>query len=155
MLPEVRTHGQTVFASEAETQVEDVGTAAVGQAVPIEMRRAETGRQDRLDLGPELELKLLQPGAGEELRNPLVAIEVAGLIDQGRHAISGGARSPAIGAEVVDQRQVRAEGLLRAIREGLHRVRRPGAWRHQGGRSDEAVLKGTDDSFIDGVADAE
>src|SRR6476469_7104697 len=112
MLPVVRSHGQTVLAREAETQVEAVGTAAVGKAVPIEMRRAETGRQDRLDLGPELELKLLQPGAGEELRNPLVAIEVAGLIDQGRHAVSGGARTPAIWPEVVDQRQVHAERLV-------------------------------------------
>ena len=73
---------QPVLPGQIEGQLENVGSAAVGQAMPIQVGWSELRGQHPFDLRPELQLHLVQPGAGEQLRNSIVAIEVARFIDQ-------------------------------------------------------------------------
>src|SRR5262245_37244955 len=53
--------GQTVLGGKRNRQVEDIFATAVGQAVPVQVRRPEAEAQYRLDLRAKLKLDLVQP----------------------------------------------------------------------------------------------
>jgi hypothetical protein len=72
---------QAVLVSKPERQVEDIGAPAVVQAVPIEVSRPQAGGEHGLDLGAELDLNLVQSGAGQQLGLPIVAEEGTGLVE--------------------------------------------------------------------------
>jgi hypothetical protein len=60
---------QAVLASQDYGQGEDVVASAIGEAVSVQVRRAQTGTDHGLHLRAELDLDLVQPNSSEQFRD--------------------------------------------------------------------------------------
>ena len=143
---------EAVLVGEPHGQVEDVGAAAVGEAVPVEVR----GCQSRVDHGRDLCAQLAfdvarrRPCEERVALGRRVDVELGGVwIEERGHVGLGGDRAPAVSGQVADEREVDAERDVRAFAEQPYRVRRRGARDHQAARACDAVLDRVHDGSVD------
>jgi hypothetical protein len=104
--------GEAVLLCERHRQFEDVGAAAVGEAVPVEVRGCQSYVDHGVDLCAELAFDLGQLGRSEErgalarhVDEELVRVGV----EQRGHVGLGGGRAPAVLGRVADELEVDAE----------------------------------------------
>src|SRR5690606_40441330 len=105
------------------------------------MRRPETSSQHGVDLRPELRRQLIQPHLSKEFIHAVEVVEATRLVNESRHLLAAGERSPAILCAVPNGRQVDAERNRRVFCKPLHRLWRPGAWNHEGCRRYDAFAE--------------
>ncbi len=60
-------HRQTVFVRQRHGQVQDIGTAAVGQDVPVRMGGRQSAAGHHVDLRAQLPLDVLEARLGQQL----------------------------------------------------------------------------------------
>src|SRR6266852_179528 len=104
--------GEAVLPGECQPQVEDVGPAAVGETVPVEVRGCQSCVDHRVDLCAQLAFDVAQLRRYEE-RGALgwrVEIELVGVgVEQRGHVGLGGGWTPAVFGRIADDREVDAE----------------------------------------------
>jgi hypothetical protein len=112
--------GEAVLLGESHRQVKDVGAAAVGEAMPVEVRGCQSYVDHGVDLCAQLAFDVGQLGLSEErgALGPRVDEELVGVrVEQRGHGGLGGGRAPAVLGRVADEREVDAERDVRAFAE--------------------------------------
>jgi hypothetical protein len=76
----VDSQREPVFPGQPEGQLEDIGPAAVGQAVSIQMAGPQSGGEHDLDLRPEFDIQVGEVGPFGEIGSLFQAVETAGSV---------------------------------------------------------------------------
>ena len=136
----------------------EYGAAAVGETVPVEVRRCQASVDHGVDLCAQLAFDLGRIGRCEE-RGALgrrIDVELGGVgVEQRGHVGLGGDRTPAQLGRIADEREVDAERNVRAFAQQPHRVRRRWARNHQAAGARNAGLDRLHHGSVDRVVHAE
>ena len=150
-----RPQRQPVLQRQVDRQVEQVVALLVHVVVAVQVGGRDPLREHPLDLRPELALRLVQQQVADQLRDPVVGMEGAGLVHQRADLPRRQQRAPAVGAELAHQREVDAERDAGVLPQELRPVQPPRRRRHQRAGAHQPLADRPERAHVLGVAHAE